>query len=181
MLNQEYSLILMIDIQEKLVSMLGDKGKILREKAIKFIKASKILNIKTIITEQYPKGLLETIPEIKEILDIDYKPFEKTSFSATLENDILNEIKSTGKKQIILFGIEAHICVLQTALSLKEMGYEVFVISDIIGSRSDFEKEAAIKLMNEKGILTLTLEIILFMLLKSSKHPNFKEVQALIK
>ena len=181
MLNQENSIVLMIDIQEKLVSMLNNLSAIAKEKTEKIIRAAKILNIKTIVTEQYPKGLGETIKEIKDVLKEDYKPFEKTSFSAIKEENILNEIKTSGKKQVVIFGIEAHICVFQTAIELKEMGYEVYVISDASFSRNNNEKELAMKNFRHLGILTLSVETLLFMWLKSSKHPDFKEVQALIK
>lgn len=181
MLNQENSLVLMIDVQEKLTSMLKDKMEIAKEKSLKIIKAAKALNIKTIITEQYPKGLGSTISEIKEILLDKYVPFEKTNFSIVKEANILNEIKKEDKKQIVIFGIEAHICVFQTAVELKEMGYEVFVVQDASFSRSDYEKEEAMKNLRALNILTPTLESVLFMWLKGSSHPNFKEVQALIK
>ena len=85
------------------------------------------------------------------------------------------------KKQAVLFGIESHICVFQTAIELKEKGYEVYVVSDISFSRSDKEKEAALKNLRHFGILTLTLESVLFMWLETSKNPCFKEIQALIK
>ena len=182
MLNSKDSILVMIDVQNKLVGMLSkDKQDAMVEKTKKIVNAAKILNIDTITTEQYPKGLGATIQEVQEILGEKYLPFEKTNFSVVKENEILDAIKKTGKKQVVLFGIEAHICVFQTAIELCEMGYEVFVVQDISYSRKDEEKLLAMKNLRHFGILTLSLEMVLFMWLKGSKNPNFKEVQALIK
>lgn len=181
MLNKDNSILLVIDVQEKLVNMLKERAEIAAVKSLKIINAAKILNIDTIITEQYPKGLGQTIESVRNLLDENYAPFEKTTFSAVKENEILSAIEKTKKKQVVLFGIEAHICVFQTALELKEKGYEVFVVSDISYSRCDKEKEVAMQNLRHLDIMTPTLEMVLFMWLEGSKNPNFKEVQALIK
>ncbi len=182
MLDTNNSLILIIDIQEKLTAMLkGEKTQNMVCKAEKLAKAANIFNIKTIITEQYPKGLGETISEIKNNLSQDVQYFEKTDFSAISNEDIKNSIIATGKKQIVLCGIEAHICVYQTALSLINMGYSVHLLEDLCASRNDDEKKVALKTLQQKGATVTTLEISLFEWLKTSSHPNFKEIQALIK
>lgn len=182
MLNSKNSILIMIDVQDKLVKMLNEKNQNeMVEKTKKIVSAAKILHIDTITTEQYPKGLGATIQEVQEILGEKYLPFEKTNFSIVKEDEIFEAVKKTGKKQVVLFGIEAHICVFQTAIELKEMGYEVFVVYDISHSRKDEEKLLAMKNLSQLGILTLSLEMVLFMWLTGSKNPNFKEVQALIK
>ena len=182
MLNAFNSLLIMIDVQEKLVNALNTEDKkSIEEKTLKIINAAKILKIDTIVTEQYPKGLGTTLKPVIDILGENYKPFEKTNFSVTGEENIFNAIKKTGKKQIVVFGMEAHICVFQTAIALKEKGYEVFVVSDGSFSRKKEEKEAAFQNMRHTGILTPTVEMVLFMWLKGSSSPCFKEVQALIK
>lgn len=181
MLSIENTILLGIDIQEKLVLAVQKNKEIAEDNFIKLVMAAKILNIKTILTEQYPKGLGATIEPIIELLKEDYKPYEKTSFCAVLEENISDEIINSNKKQILLFGIEAHICVFQTAIELKEKGYEVFVISDCTYSRNKYEKEAALEILRHRGIMTPTLEMVLFMWLKSSRHKNFKEIQNLIK
>ena len=179
MLKQENSLLLIIDLQEKLVKIAKDDIQIILN-AEKLLKASEILNIPTIITEQYPKGLGETIPAIKDA-NKSANYYEKTTFSAIATEEILTAIKNENKKQIILLGIEAHICVLQTALELLENGYEVFVIKDACASRKTENLENAFDRLNSAGAVITDTEITLFELLKSSKHPNFKEIQALIK
>ena len=182
MLNKDNSLLLVIDVQEKLVNMLKnvDIEKIKNDFS-KISKAANLLDIKTIVTEQYPKGLGQTINEVKDNLPNSALFFEKTTFSALKENEILEEIKKANKKQVVLFGIESHICVFQTALELKEKGYEVFVVSDLSYSRNNQEKDLVMKNLRHKDIMTLSLEMILFMWLEGAKNPNFKEVQALIK
>lgn len=176
-IKTENSAFLFIDIQEKLTAMLRkDKA---AKKAEILAKTAKILNIKSIITEQYPQGLGSTIPSVKYCIPDSAKFFEKTSFNA-LETDGVKE--SLGDvKNIFIFGIETHICVLQTTLALLENGYNVFVVKDACASRETEEFKAGINLMEKEGAKIMTTEIVLFELLKSSKHPHFKEVQLLIK
>ena len=172
-INADNCLFLMIDIQEKLVKMLYENET--KTNCIKLAKTANILNIPTVITEQYPKGLGETVPEIKKIL-LNAQYIEKTSFSACEEiKHLLN------KKQIILFGIETHICVLQTAFDLINNGYEVFIVKCACGSRNQDNKITALERMHQAGMQIVTTEMVIFELLKSSKHPNFKEIQAIIK
>lgn len=177
-INASDSLFLIIDVQDKLVNMLNDNQ--IKENAIKLAKIGEILNIPAVITEQYPKGLGETIPEIKSAIN-SAKYFEKTSFSILNDEDIKKYIKTLNKKQIIMFGIETHICVLQSAIDLLNEGYEVFIVKSASGSRKDDDKETALRRLMHFGAQIVTTEMTAFELLKSSKHPNFKEVQSLIK
>lgn len=167
--------IICIDIQEKLVNMLGKYSSEISSNTTKLMNAASILNIDTIITEQYPKGLGSTIASIKEIKD--FNTIEKTTFSA-LATEGFNKPQN---KNIVIFGIETHICVYQTVLDLLKEGYNVYVVADCCGSRSKFNHKSALKLMAQEGAKITTLEIVLFEFLKSSKHPNFKEIQGLIK
>ena len=179
MLDEKNSLILVIDFQEKLVKATSADNE--AEKAVKAVKAGKILALPVVVSEQYPKGLGNTIPSINELLDENDLKIEKGAFSLLKEEGVLDKIKSFGKKQVVLFGIETHICVLQTAIELLENGFEVFVLKNACKSREEFEKTSALEYMQNKGIEVLTLENMLFQLLRTSKHPKFKEVQALIK
>ena len=174
-INNQESLLFIIDVQEKLVNMLD--GNDVKDNAVKIAKACGILEIPTVITEQYPKGLGSTIEEIKEALpNAEY--IEKTTFSALKEEEVK---KFLSQKQVIIFGIEAHICVLQTAMDLLTEGYEVFVVQNACGSRDEDNKQAALRRLIHAGAQIVTTEMVLFELLEGSKHPNFKEVQALIK
>ncbi len=182
MLNAKDSLVLIIDIQEKLTKMLGeDLCRRICDKSKKLTLAAKTMGIDVLITEQYPKGLGLTIEEIKNTLEDEYKPVEKTYFNTLLEEGFLTKLKSYSKKQIVICGIEAHICVLQSAIALIKEGFEVYVVKDICASRDKFEFKSAMEYLKNEGAKICTLEMVLFMWLKGSKNPCFKEVQALIK
>ncbi len=178
-MNKDNCVVLMIDIQEKLVK--ATDADIEAKNAYKILKTANLMNIPVIVTEQYPKGLGETVSELKSVFNENTFLYEKTDFSALNNEDVLKKLQTFGKKQVVLFGIEAHICVLQTAKALIQNGYEVFLIKDASKSRKNFEFETGINLMQQYGVKISCCEILLFDLLKSSKNPNFKEVQALIK
>ena len=177
-LDEKNCLLILIDIQEKLVAML-EKNTVVKQSNI-LLKMANILDIPAIITEQYPKGLGKTVDYLAEQLG-QTKVFEKTAFSALKDDGFLDLIKSYGKKQIIIGGIESHICVHQTVADLIENGFEVYVVKDACASRKKDNFKNAIRLMRQNGAKIADTEIVLFELLKTSKHPHFKEVQALIK
>lgn len=179
-LNVENSLVMIIDVQEKLLNAVFNK-EVLEKKAVTIAKTANILDIPVVVTEQYPKGLGATISSVKENLKENTNYFEKTSFSALEDQNILNLIKSTGRKQVIIFGIETHICVNQTVNALILEGFDVQVISDACGSRFEKEYQAGLSRMKDNGAKIITTEIALFEWLRSARHPKFKEVQGLIK
>lgn len=175
-LNQENSLILVIDVQEKLLNAVFNK-ELLAKKAKTVVDAANILSLPIIVTEQYPKGLGETVEGIKN----SAKVFEKTAFNALSDPLLLNELKQSCRNQIIVFGIETHICVHQTVAALIEAGFDVTVVKDACGSRSEAEYQSALVCMEKNGAKIKTTEMVLFELLKSARHANFKEIQSLIK
>ena len=179
LINEDESLFLIIDVQQKLLNAIFNKPVVERYTSI-LSHASQILGIPVIATEQYPKGLGNTVETVRDFLSKDAKVFEKISFSALENIEIKKSIISTRKKQIIIFGIETHICVNQTVLALIEEGFEVFVVSDACGSRDEAEHNAGLNRMKSHGANIITTEMVLFELLKSAKHPNFKEIQSLI-
>lgn len=178
-LSAENSLVLIIDIQEKLVGAL--EKDVIVENAVKIASAAKALEIPVLLTEQYPKGLGHTVPQLQEALPEGSEVVEKTYFNALLEDGMLDKIKSYNKKQIVIFGIETHICVHQTASALIDAGFEVFVIKDACASRNKYEFKQGIEAMLVNGVKPSCVEIALFEWLKGAKNPKFKEVQALIK
>lgn len=179
MLTTTNSMVLMIDVQEKLVKATNAETE--AENARKMIEAANILGLPVLVSEQYPKGLGSTVLNISEKFSENTKIIEKSAFSLLREENALETIKSYGKKQVILFGIETHICVLQTAIELIKNGFEVYLIKNASKSRQEFEHLAGIDAMKEHGVKIITLEIALFELLETSKHPQFKQIQALIK
>lgn len=179
MLDRKESLLLIIDEQEKLVKSL-DKDIVVSRTAT-LAKAASIMEIPTIVTEQYPKGLGSTVVAIKQSLTHNTPIIEKSAFSAVKEKGFLETLKSFNKKQIVICGIETHICVHQTAYDLMAEGFEVYVAKDACASRNKYEFKQGIERMQENGAKISCVEIILFEWLRSSKNPYFKEVQALIK
>ena len=181
LLNENQSFFMFIDIQERLLNAVFNKA-LVENKTSVLIKAANLLNLPIIVTEQYPIGLGKTVEPIKTILNEENsKIFEKTSFDALNEPEIYNHIQELGKKQVILSGIETHICVHQTAYSFIKAGYEVFVISDACGSRSENEYRAGMSRMKDNGVQILTTEIAIYEILKGAHHEQFKEIQKLIK
>ncbi len=176
MLDTNNSILVIIDIQEKLVKAASNGEKTIINTS-KISQAAQILSIPVIITEQYPKGLGATV---ESITGSDAFIMEKSSFSAFKEPEFEQKINSLNRKQVILCGIEAHICVLQTAIDLYKNGYEVYVLKDCVSSRSEEEQNSGLELLKQYGIKVITVEIALFQWLKSSKHPQFKDIQKLI-
>jgi len=175
LLDEKNTVVVIVDIQEKLVNAVFDKGIV--NVASKMVQAAKVLGLPVILTEQYPKGLGATVDEISQNADATY--VEKTSFSAY--EDIKDLLEKIGRKQVILLGIEAHICVHQTADSLLSQGYDVHVLEDGVASRNEFEFVQGLNRMEKNGAVITCLEIALFELLKGSKHFEFKAIQGLIK
>lgn len=178
-LNAEDSLLLIVDIQEKLVSVL-EKDVVVKRAAM-LVNAAKILEIPTIISEQYPKGLGETVVQVKQNLAENATVFQKTAFSLLKEEGFLEKLKSYNKKQIVICGIETHVCVHQTVADLISEGFDVYVVKDACASRNKYEFKQGIERMQSNGAKISCLEIVLFEWLKTSKHPQFKEIQSLIK
>lgn len=179
-LNEKNSLVLIIDIQDKLINAAFNKSLVERNSVI-LAKAANLLGIPVIVTEQYPKGLGATIQTIKDGLNERAAYIEKTSFSALENSAIASAIDKSGRKQIVVFGIETHICVSQTANALKSKGYDVTVVADASGSRTEVQHLAGLERIKENGAHIVTTEIALFEWLKGARHVKFREVQSLIK
>lgn len=184
-IRKEDTLTLIIDYQEKLIPVMKNKDQLIKN-SVRLIKGLKTLEIPMILTEQYKKGLGGTIKEITEAatgLEKEETPniLDKISFSCTDNEEIIKTIKEFGKKNIILCGIEAHICVLQTAIDLKELGYQVILVTDCIDSRKEEDKNIAISRAIYEGVILSTYESILFELTKISGNHTFKTISKLIK
>lgn len=179
--NEQDSALVLIDIQNQLAAAMP-KG--VRERVIEqiliLLTASKVFSIPVIVTEQYPKGLGATEFALKSQLADDVPIIEKTSFSALATDRFLDAITLTKRKQIILTGMETHICIVQTALDLQRQGYQVFVVEDAVSSRSKSNQYNALQRMRHAGIIISNVESILFEWLGDAKHPDFKTLAQLI-
>lgn len=179
-LNEKDCILIVIDIQEKLLKAVYNKH-ILEKKAVIMAKTATMLSIPTIVTEQYPVGLGSTVDSVLLALPAGTSYFEKSSFSVLEVQEIVEILRTSRKHQVILLGIETHICVNQTANALVEAGYDVTVIADACGCRDEAEHRAGIERLKENGAHIVTTEMALFELLKTAKHPAFKEIQQMIK
>ncbi|OXA50677.1 isochorismatase domain-containing protein 2 [Folsomia candida] len=146
----------------------------------RLLRAASILDMPVVCTEQYPQGLGKTVPELG-IEAYGIKALDKTLFSMCL-SPVVEQLKKTPDvNSIILCGIEAHVCIQQTALDLKNLGYEVFVVADACSSRGHVERKYAFSLLKQAGCWLTTTESAILALAGGSAHPRFKELQALIK
>lgn len=170
---------LVVDIQERLFpAMEGSQNLLARVRIL--LEGLKILNIPLLLSEQYPKGLGTTLPELIKLIE-GVKPLEKISFSCCGEPGIREHLSKLDKKWIIICGIEAHVCVLQTVTDLVEMGIEPVVVADCIASRNPEDKKVALKRMSDEGAVITTSESILFELTQTAGTPIFKQISSLVK
>lgn len=171
--------LVVVDVQEKFAPAIFEWERII-ENTVKVIRGFRTLNLPIIATEQYPKGLGRTVPEVAAALG-DCKPIEKTSFDCFGEKKFVDALKATGAKDVILCGIESHVCVLQTALSAQKAGYRVHLLADAVSSRKKLDYKTALKRMIRADILPSTVEMILFSLIKNKEDPAFKEIRGILK
>lgn len=177
-LNKGKAIGIMIDMQDKLVPaiahslQLGTSCKLMLE-------GLKILNVPVIATQQYTKGLGDTLPELKEFTGGKY--IEKITFSSWREQSFRMAVRETKASQIMIFGVETHICVEQTVLNMLGAGLEVYLISDCVGSRFDTDKETAIRRMEKAGAIVTTSEAALFELTEQGGTDEFKAISRLVK
>ncbi len=180
-INKNDPLLLMIDIQERLFPAMETAAQSsLKKNCAILLNTAKEFSIPLIVTEQYRKGLGETIPELKD-LTADAVNLEKVYFDCMKDEEIKKAILKLDKKTVIITGIEAHICVFQTALSLLTAGMRVVIASDGVASRKDEDRKMALKMLSEAGALIYPTETIAFMLLEKAGTPEFKKLSPLFK
>ncbi len=171
--------LMVIDVQEKLFPHLDHECEFLKS-LLKMVRGAQILEVPIIATEQYPKGLGITLEPLKNLLGPSQHYFSKTTFSALGDSAVRKHIESMSREQIILTGVEAHICVFQSAYDLLKMGREVIVINDAITSRSIYDFSTAIAEMRDLGARITSVETVLFELLVDAKDRNFKAISQLV-
>ena len=180
LIDRNDSTLLLIDLQEKLIKKIFDFKSIISHSK-KIVDVFSFLKLPIVYSEQYPNGLGKTINPIDDKLKkIKAFKIEKTTFSCISDmND--NEIRKIfPKNQIIICGIETHICILQTSIDLYNKGYEVFVIEEAVGSRDERHKSLAIERLMKCGISLINFEMLVFELIRDSKDESFKELSKYI-
>jgi nicotinamidase-related amidase len=171
--------LLIVDIQGNLAHSMHGK-ELLFKNVQKLIKGIQVLGIPILWTEQNPQGLGLTIPEIADILS-NIKPISKMSFSCCQNNRFVQALKALNRKQVLIAGIEAHICVYQTAVDLVDLGYEVQVVTDAVSSRNMENKEIGLQKMRDSGVSLTSVETALFELLKVAEGEQFREILKIVK
>ena len=179
MLNLDNTALVIIDIQGKLWNVMYEKEALL-ENAQKLAKGMQVLGVPIILTEQNPKGLGPTVPELMQLLP-DVKPIPKFEFSCCRNRDFQQALDNLKRKQILICGIESHICVYQTTLALLSSGYEVQVVADVVSSRVVRNREIALTRVQNEGAKVTTSEMALYELLQTAESPQFKEMLKVIK
>lgn len=176
------SILVIIDVQTRLTRTMPTKVLARLQRYIGLlIKSANLLQVPVITTEQYPSGLGHTEPELVQLLPEDSRRFEKTAFSCAKAEGFLQELRLQEKKQIILTGMEAHVCVLQTAIELINESYSVIVVADAVCSRYRENYEVALERIKQAGGLVTSAESVIFEWLKDAGHPHFKQIQSLIR
>jgi nicotinamidase-related amidase len=170
---------LVIDIQERLVPVM-EENELLVENCRKLIEGLQILGLPLLVTQQYTKGLGETIEEIKSVIP-NFEYIEKNDFSCLDEPVFAEKLALTGAQNVIICGIESHVCVLQTAIDLKAAGYTPVVVFDCVSSRSFDNVDLAAERFRYEGIMMTSFESVLFELTRSAGAPGFKEISKLVK
>ena len=180
LLAQDETVLSVVDIQEKLMAVMEEREKVIAS-ASQLILAARKLGVPVIITEQYRKGLGPSVPEVVKALGDSYQPIEKVSFGCMGEPAYVERLNEIGRKQILLCGVETHVCVLQTCMMLLANGYSVHVAADAVCSRNAEHKAIALAQMRQAGAVVTCVEAAIFQLLGKAGTPEFKEILRILK
>ncbi len=178
-LSRENAALVIIDIQERLAAAMERRAEVTAN-CLHLIELAKLVRMPVIVTEQYPKGLGQTVEELRTALP-SHDPIEKLTFSCCEVPAFLERLRETGRDTIILTGMETHICVLQTCLGLLREGFHVHLVSDGVCSRNDRNRETGIGLMRDAGAVITCTETALFQILKIAGTEEFKAISKRIK
>lgn len=179
-LDKDRTALAVIDIQEGFRSAIPDFETI-AVRASTAVQGFQLLGLPVLVTEQYPKGLGPTAEEIRLVLPDGYEVFEKTAFSSCGASPFVDKLNELGVKQVVICGMETHVCVNQTAHDLLDRGFEVHILCDCVSSRFEYNRLAGLAKMTRSGAIESSIEMALFELMRDAKHEQFKSVQALIK
>ena len=182
LLRRDRTVLAIVDMQERLLNAFADERRteVVRNTLIA-LDAATILGVPVVVSEQYPKGLGPTIAEIRERLGTAPPPVEKLVFSCGRSPEFRAALNATGRKDVLLAGVESHVCVLQTAVDLIEDGYGVYVAADAVRSRRDLDWQRALSLLETAGAIVGTTEMFVFQWLERAGTDEFKAVAKLVK
>ncbi|MEN1727049.1 MAG: hydrolase [Pseudomonadota bacterium] len=175
----ENAQLVLVDVQGKLARLMHESDAMIGQ-IRRLIQAAHILELPVVWAEQLPDKLGPTVPELVEVLGSS-RPLSKSSFGCCGDERLMSEIESTGRDHVLLCGIETHVCVWQTAVALRERGYQVHLIADAASSRSAFNRNIAWRRMEAIGVYLSNVEMVLFELMGDASHPRFRDVSRLLK
>lgn len=173
------TLLLVVDVQEKLVNVMHRREELVASLG-RLIEGMRVLEVPIIATEQYPRGLGPTIPEIKTALG-DVEPLPKTSFSCYGDSGFMRRFEALNRKQIVICGIETHVCVYQTVADLLNDGCDVQVVTDAVSSRTPENRQTGLDMIREMGAFLTSVETVLFELLRVAEGEKFKQISRIVK
>lgn len=174
LLNASDTLLVIVDVQEKLAPVIHQRDKLIGR--MRWLgEIADELNVSTLVTEQYPKGLGISVDDLSAIIE-NARVIEKLHFSAWQEPQFGDAVKQSGKNQIVLMGMEAHVCILQTAIELKQAGFEVYVVEDAVGSRRESDKTTALERLRRYNIEIICSEMAAYEWLHKSGTDTFRHI-----
>jgi nicotinamidase-related amidase len=180
LLNASQSTLFLVDIQEKFRPVVSGMEGVIGKSEI-LARAALRLGVPVLASEQYPKGLGITVPELRRWLPDNQVYHQKLCFSALGSDPLKQALDKAGRKQVVLTGLETHVCVMQTGMELLAAGYDLFLVTDAVSSRKGSDREAALQRLQRHGAELVTTEMVIFEWLRAAGTPEFKELQALVK
>jgi len=179
MIQSDNTVLVIVDIQGKLAEIMYEK-ELLYQNLRKIITGARSLSLPIIWMEQIPEKMGPTIQEVRELLATE-EPISKRSFSCCGEPQFMARIKTIGRKQILMAGIETHVCVYQTAADLASHGYEPYVLADAVSSRTLNNKQIGLEMIKACGGKITSVESALFEIMRTAEHPAFREILKIVK
>jgi nicotinamidase-related amidase len=180
LIQHEDCCLVVIDIQERLVPAVASPEQVIAHAGI-LIQAAVRLSVPIVVSEQYPRGLGRTVDAVKRELPASAAIIEKMTFSALADDAFAKHFRALARRQVVLIGLEAHVCVLQTVEQLLAVGSEVFVVADATASRAPISHQTAMRRLEQAGAVVVTTEMVVFEWLRRAGTPEFKELSALLK
>ncbi|MFC0446196.1 hydrolase [Pseudidiomarina halophila] len=174
LLNAADSVVVIVDVQEKLAPVVHQYDHLIAR--MRWLgEIANELNVSIVVTEQYPKGLGISVDDLSAVIE-NAHVIEKLHFSAWQESNFTDVLQQQEKRQVVLMGMEAHVCILQTAIDLKQAGYEVFVVADAVGSRRDSDKQAALARLRQLDVQIVTSEMVAYEWMHRSGTDTFRHI-----
>ncbi len=178
-LAKERVCLVLVDVQSRFRDLIhGMPGVI--QGCSRLVRFHQQLDLPILVTEHYSDGLGATVPELRDLFD-DFAPLEKISFSCAGDAGFNTALADTGRDQIVLCGIETHVCIYQTARDLRERGLQVAVAADAVSSRQAFNRKIGLQRMRDVGVQIMSVEMVLFEILRKARTAEFKQVASILK